>query len=207
MGTETSRRLLEKMGEIVVALGSKDLDDFRARLSQGSVFLTNLGTCAAAIGRMSDEDFKALIDQLNDAEQEQALKQLGGLQSYIPMIGKGLIAYGHKMPQSQGGRPPSFKDHESVQRICDLVLDYIRKGYTEPEAKRFAAQKLSVSAQTIHRYWKRRTELATVVNPADLLRQVITGLSTSPLVIPTSPGDKEAAPEKPCTEANPLTSN
>lgn len=205
MRTETGRRLLEKMGEIVIALGCKDLDDFRARLSRGSVFLTNLGICSAAIGSMSNQDIEVLIDQLSDAEQEQALNQLVGLQSYVPMIGKALIEYGHKMPQSQGGRPPSFKDRESVQRVCDLVLDYIRNGYTEPEAKRFAAQKLAVSAQTIHRYWKRRTELATAVSPADLLRQVITSLSTSPLVIPTQPEYKETTPEGLHSEAPPVT--
>lgn len=193
------------MGEIVVALGCKDLDDFRAMLSRGSVFLTNLGVCSAEIGRMNNQDIERLIDQLSEAEQEHAFKQLVGLQSYLPMIPRALLEYAQRLPQSQGGRPPAFKDHESIQRVCDLIFDYIRKGYTEPEAKRFTAQKLNVSAQTIHRYWKRRAELAPDLQPADLVRQVIAGLFRSQLVIPVQPEHKETAHEGRLSETPPVT--
>ena len=182
MGTETTRRILEKIDEILAAIGQRDRETFRDTMRRGSVLLTNLGACCTTIGDMNDNDWQRLVGRLQDSEQEQALKMLTELQSsFLPAAAKALIDYAQTLPQSQGGRPRSFKDRTAMQAACKLVLQFIENGYSEAIAIRSTARKLKVSAQTMRRTWNRRSELlGTQEDITEFISRLLKGFATAP---------------------------
>jgi tryptophan 2,3-dioxygenase len=179
MGADTSRKILEKIDEILAAIGQPDREAFRETMRRSAALFTNLNACCTVIAKMTDDDFQRLVNRLQDNEQEQALKMLVALQSsFLPMAARAIIDYAQTWPQSPGGRPPSFKDRESKQAACSLVLEFIGKGYSEAIAIRSAARKLHVSIQTMRRTWKRRAELTTEEDIGEFIGGLLSGFAT-----------------------------
>ncbi|MGA2989583.1 MAG: hypothetical protein ABSD88_03830 [Candidatus Korobacteraceae bacterium] len=171
-----TEQILHEIDEIVTALGQTDYEAFRTKCKNGAVLLANLARGCEMVGAMSRPDLVALVEQIPEPERKQKLRLLVGLKESLPMFGTAIIAAAQIFPQSQGGRPQSFKNRESKRQACRLVLSLISKGHRESEAKEYAAKKLGVSLSTVNRIWKERTELTTELSFEEFFLQFLTSL-------------------------------
>ena len=172
-----SRAILDCIDRISVVLGYRDFADFRAALSAGTVLLSNLAECTAAVAALPDDDVKKLVDNIPEANRSEVRGLLTELEGYAPMI-KAMIEGMKSIAQSRIGRPPALSDRESVREVCKMVLGHVGKGCTEAEAKRRVASKLNLSPQTIHRAWKQRATAMTHLSAPELLNRLLMGLQT-----------------------------
>jgi len=195
MENETSRGILERINEILAAFRQKDFEEFRTTVRKGAALLAFLASNSEALAAMSYEDLKTLVEGLQQSEQEQALRLLTELRDQLPVFGTALIKCAQMLPQSRGGRQESFKDRESMREACRIVIEFIRKGCSEAEAKRRAAKRFDVSAQTIHRIWKQRAVLQTQMSLGEFFSQLLASIlaaSSNQLARIENPGDRAA---------------
>src|SRR5579863_6437763 len=161
MTTETNQKILDKIDELIAAIGQKDYDAFRATMQRASVLFGNFARFSEQFAAISREQLAALVDKTPEVEQEHQLRLLCELHDFLPALGALLMEGATRVfPRSQGGRPSAFKDRESQRRACNMVLAYIAKGNTEAQAKNRVAQKLGVSDQAMNSVWKKRTVIA-----------------------------------------------
>jgi hypothetical protein len=178
MESKNSLTLVKAINEILFALGLANYEEPRQRVGEGAVLLANLATWAEVVAGISEQDLVKAINQMQESEREQALRLMTGLKEYLPTIGLAVTKAAQIFPHQQGGRPPSFKDRDSMVQSCKLVLKLIGKGCSEAQAKRTAAKKLGVSSQTVNRIWKQRAELTTGPTFEEFLEQLLRSWST-----------------------------
>jgi hypothetical protein len=178
VSTETSRKILEVIDNIIASLGHKDFEQFRTTMATAAILLANLANYSERVSSWNREDVTAFIDGIPEADQEKMLRLMSGLEDYLPTLGQVLINVAQILPQSKGGHPASFKDRDSERKACDLVLYFIGKGYGEPEAKKLAAKRLGVNPRTMHRIWKRSVELKEELSFEEFFQQFLSGLAT-----------------------------
>jgi hypothetical protein len=200
MAAETKQAILACIDEILTTLGQKDYGAFREKVDRGSVMLTNLGRWAGELAALNYDEVAALIDRRSEEEQQHVLRLLIGLKGFLPFIGIAVKEAAKIFPPPEGERSTALKNRESEQKACQLVMYRIESSDSEAEAKRYAASKFKVDERTMHRIWKRRSQLLAAKSFEEFFGQFLKGLSTTTPPIQTT---ETKVPDEPASDVTP----